>query len=368
MIQMGVLLPGVSAQPVPAQVLTSDSSERWLVFEILEQADLDPEYLFTQWGEPASGPAVDNLSEGYRRPVLWLRLALVNPETQVQERWLTFTNPLLDRITVEQRDADGQRRTYRTGEHWRGEAGSEPVILSSVRLALAPGETRVLIRVETEAAMATRVALLYRASFQRVLDLHALKAAVVVACQLVAAIAALIVAVLMRSRLWRAFAIFAVGNGVVFAHLFGYLSWWFDAGGSDWPDRLGAIAFAVALVAGVEFTARAIGLYATRPVLFTRSMMDLIVLALCALLAVSLGWTALSIEALLGLALIASAVMLYALTARTLHRRKVGPFLTAGIVLHLGFLWPVSFAIWVICPAFGGPRRCTNSPRLSTSR
>jgi signal transduction histidine kinase len=262
----------------------------------------------------------------------------LNPQKQAQELWLTFSNPLLDRITVHLHDADGQLRTFKTGEHWRGEAGSEPVIVPSVRLTLAPGETRVLIRLEADASMATRVALLDRASLQRMLDLHALKAAVVVACQLVAAIAALIVAVLMRSRLWRSFAIFTVGNGVVFAHLFGYLSWWFDAGGSYWPDRLGALAFTVALVAGVEFTARAIGLHATRPVLFTRSMMGLIAFAMCALLPVSLGRTALSIEALLGLALIASVVMLYALTTRALHRRKVGPFLTAGLVLYLGFL------------------------------
>ena len=128
------------------------------------------------------------------------------------------------------------------------------------------------------------------------------------------------------------------GERYGFAHLFGYPAWWFDAGGSYLPDRLGAIAFTGALVAGVEFTARAIGLHATQPVLFTRSIMGLIVLAMCALLPVSLCRTALSIEALLGLALIASVVMWYALTTRALHRRKAGPILTAGLVLYLGFL------------------------------
>lgn len=336
--EVGLSAASSGARPVPVHSLESFASSRSLSFELLPApaGESSADELFEQWDEGGSlAPHLDNLSLGYRTPQVMLRLVILNPDLQVQERWLSFSNPLLDRITIDTLDTGGRRTTLRTGEHWRGAAGSEPVILPAVRLALPPGATRVVIRIETQAALVTQVALYDRAGFQRALDFHAFKAGVVIACQLAAAIVAAIVAVLMRSHLWRAFALFTAGTALVFIHLFGYLSWGANAVVAAWADRVGALAFAVALVAGAEFTARAIGIHATRPRLFNRSIAGVILLMVSAVVPLAQGWVAQTIEALLGFALVLALVMLYALTHRGLYRRPIGRFLAGGLALYL---------------------------------
>lgn len=276
-----------------------------------------------------------SFSLGYHARPLWLRLSVVNTGADPVERVLVLTNPLIDQIEARLATPGVVQGSTRLGTGVSGSAGGEATLLRGLVLTLPPGETRVLLRLQARSALATRLELLSRSEWSRANTTHALKAGVVLAVQLGASFAALVVGLFLGSPLWLAFAACTASSGVTFAYVMGYLDWWLGPGAARWGDALGAVAFAVALLAGSVFCARALRLHKHHRQWTQLSFFAFAAALLAAFGILIAGWPQIALPSMLWLAVLVSLFFLGLLIGYRRRGLPLGWLLGAGLSLYL---------------------------------
>lgn len=300
----------------------------------LSAADLDRLLGGAPWIAARRGES--SLSLGYQSDPVWVRIRLSSTHPRSLERVLALSNPLIDHVEATYLVPGRGKSSHRLGKSERGSSRSDPTVLPRLLLDLPPGETVVLMRLQSKTALATRFDLLSAPAWSRATTVHALKAGVVIAFQAAAAFAALVIGVFLGSRLWLAFAACTAGSAATFAHVMGYLSWWLGPAHSAVGDAIGGWCFALAVVAGAFFCSRALRLHRDRSRLARAGLLALTAGFACASAALFAGWTTVAIESMLWLATAVALVFLGLLISRSLRGLPLGWFLGAGLMLYLG--------------------------------
>ena len=299
-------------------------------------ARLSASDIFQKWDELAFEDRPSGLSEGYLRGAVWVRLQLNRSEASPSRWWLTFSNPLIDRVVLYALNPDGTVSEQRTGEGLARSQRAAPTVLSSIPRDLRTGQTRLLIRLESRNALATRLTLRDLMGVLEQERLNAMESGLLAGGHLAVMIASLAVALSSRNRVWWLFSVFVVSNGLLLLYSLGHPSWWIFEGASELGDILNGLLLVVATLTAAEFCARLIGSPLSDPGAYRAWSKGLLIAAVLTVAGLAMGHFSEVMPIYLGAIVLTVPLML----ASTLRQWRRG--------LHQGGYFAAGMGIYVI--------------------
>ena len=236
---------GADSRSVPVSV------ERILA-DPAEQADS----LFAGWAELKTVPRPAGLSEGFESGAVWVRFTVLRRANSASRWWLALSNTMIDRIDVYTLGPGGQRHHWVTGEDIPVAQAAAASVIPAVPLELAEGETRVLVRLETRNALATRLWIVDEVRLVGRETLYSFVGGLLLGGHLVVAGAALVAGWALRERIWFFFSLFVLINALLFLHTLGLPSWMFFRSFSGIADRFNGVLLMLGLASALEFSFR----------------------------------------------------------------------------------------------------------------
>lgn len=220
------------------------------------EADATATSLFKRWTDLSATAPRYGVSEGFSKQPVWLRATIIRPEAAKETWWLVFSNALLDRIEIFLQRPDGSQVKYLAGEDFASLDGAMSTLLPSALLHLGAGENRLLIRVQTRNAMATRIVLRDDRSMLLFEHRELFQGGLLAGTHLITALAGLLIALALRERVWMLFSVFVLVSGTSLMFMLGLPGW---LGLREFPglsDKIHGAVLVFTVAAVIDFVAR----------------------------------------------------------------------------------------------------------------
>ena len=226
--------------------------------QLLDDVDgsVSVEELFGRWHTLSGRARPNGLSEGFSRHAVWVRFSLEVKASHAGNRWLVLSNTLLDRVDVYQQRSDGSMSHLSTGEDLPISDAAAPTLLPTVPLRLEPGENRILIRIETRNAIATRIAVRDDRAMLSFEHRQLFQGGLIAGTHLIAALAGIVVALALRDRVWLLFSMFVVVSGLSLTFLLGVPGWLGLRSIPGAADKLQGVLLVLTVAAVSDFVVR----------------------------------------------------------------------------------------------------------------
>ncbi len=212
--------------------------------------------LFARWDSLEVRARPNGLSEGFQSRAIWVRFTVERSAQLGSHWWLIASNPLLDRIDIHIEGPDGKRSHRVTGEDLPVSQAPVGSVLPAAELEFAEGRSRVLLRIETRNALATRLSLGTEHELFEKEHLQSFAGGLLAGGHLAVAVAALVVGFTLRERIWFTFSLFVALNALILLHSMGLPSWAFLREYPGLADRVNGALLMLGLAAALDFSFR----------------------------------------------------------------------------------------------------------------
>lgn len=254
------LLFCLNATAVPVAVL-GDTPNLAPAVQLLERVDESASAadLFRRWDDLSGAARPDGLSEGFVRRAVWVRGVIHRPGSVAENWWLVFSNTLLDKIDVYLQRADGSVSLLSTGEELSLAEAAAPTLLPSVPLRLDPGDNRILVRIETRNALATRIAIRDDRSMLFFEHRQIFQGGLLAGTHLLAVLAGFVIALSIREKVWVLFSVFVLLSGISLVFLLGLPGWLGLRSLPGMGDKIQGVVLVLTVAAVSDFVVRLTG-------------------------------------------------------------------------------------------------------------
>jgi signal transduction histidine kinase len=247
-----------AAGVAPTDVSRASEGSVAIATEIIfdERSGVSAEELLKRWQSLRTEPRPDSLSEGFVASPVWVRFTVRRADGDPARWWLVFSNALLDRIDAYVQGPGGHVLHLVSGEDVPVSKAAAPTVLPTFPLDLEAGESRVLLRITTRNALATRLWLRDAPAVVRGEHLNSTAAGLLLGSHLAVSVAALGVFWAIRERVWLLFSLFVALNSILLAHSLGLPSWAIFRDFPGLADRVNGALLMIGLSAALDFSFR----------------------------------------------------------------------------------------------------------------
>jgi signal transduction histidine kinase len=190
-------------------------------------------------------PRASSVREGYVPGWVWVRLRIHREPDTAELWWLHLSNPLTDDIELTLRHADGSIQSFRGGQDWPRSKLLRNSIKPVFPVSLPPGQTEVLLRLQSDNAMSMRITLLSTETFQATEHWWFTEAGIFTGAHLMALLIAALMWLSTREAVWMQFTGFALLNAFVVLYQQGVVDWFGLQELVGFGDVLNAISLAI---------------------------------------------------------------------------------------------------------------------------
>jgi len=186
-----------------------------------------------------------SVREGFVPGWVWVRLRIHREPDAADWWWLHLSNPLTDDIELTLRHADGSVQSFRGGQDWPRPKLLRDGIKPVFPVRLPPGQTEVLLRLQSNNAMSTQITLLSTETFQATEHWWFTEAGIFTGAHLMALLIAALMWLSAREAVWMQFTAFAVLNALVVLYQQGVVDWFGLRNLAGFGDVLNAVSLAI---------------------------------------------------------------------------------------------------------------------------